>query len=109
MGIHCVGALLFSQFLVPQLKAVAATDGVLSCVIWLSTILVDTSAPPNGVGIAILNEGNRARIADFAIAKAGVWILSREFAKRHEADGILSVALNPSSWKPGHLEARHEF
>ncbi|RWA09886.1 hypothetical protein EKO27_g5207 [Xylaria grammica] len=100
MGIHCVGALLFTQLLVPQLKA-AADDSAPSRVVWLSTILVDTSAPNNGVDFAAVDSGIEGRIANYAASKAGVWMLSREFARRHGPDGILSVTLNPGSLDAG--------
>ncbi|KAK6220540.1 hypothetical protein LQW54_001985 [Pestalotiopsis sp. IQ-011] len=100
MGIHCVGALLFTELLVPQLKAASAT-GTPPRVIWLTTILVDTSAPKNGVEFPGVETGYKARMDNYAASKAGVWILCREFAKRHKEDGIISVALNPGSLETG--------
>ncbi|KAI1307123.1 NAD(P)-binding protein [Xylaria venustula] len=101
MGIHCVGALLFTQLLIPQLKVAAATDGVPARVVWLSTILVDTSAPRDGVDLASIDSGIQDRIPNYAASKAGAWMLSREFARRYESDGILSVTLNPGSLDAG--------
>ncbi|KAM0818261.1 putative Oxidoreductase [Seiridium cardinale] len=100
MGIHCVGALLFTELLIPELKA-ASVQGTPSRVAWLTTILVDTSAPKNGVEFPGVDTGYEARMENYAASKAGVWILCREFAKRHKEDGIISVALNPGSLETG--------
>ncbi|KAF7596254.1 hypothetical protein BBP40_002787 [Aspergillus hancockii] len=35
----------------------------------------------------------------YGASKAGTWILSREFARRHRKDGIVSVCLNPAYLK----------
>ncbi|KAK6078640.1 putative short-chain dehydrogenase [Seiridium cupressi] len=99
-GIHCVGALLFTELLMPQLKA-APVRGTPSRVAWLTTILVDTSAPKNGVEFPSVDTGFGARMENYAASKAGVWVLCREFAKRHKVDGIISVALNPGSLETG--------
>ncbi|ETS73445.1 hypothetical protein PFICI_15050 [Pestalotiopsis fici W106-1] len=100
MGIHCVGALLFSELLVPQLKA-AAVQGAPSRVVWLTTVLVDTSAPKNGIEFPAVETGYEARMDNYAASKAGVWMLAREFARRHKEEGIISVALNPGSLETG--------
>ncbi|KAI5920288.1 NAD(P)-binding protein [Camillea tinctor] len=101
IGIHCVAALLLAELLQPQLKAAAADGNAPSRVVWMSTILVDTSAPNNGVDFDALDTGIQSRMPNYAASKAGVWMLSREFAKRHEQDGILSVTLNPGSLDAG--------
>ncbi|KAH9910002.1 NAD(P)-binding protein [Xylariomycetidae sp. FL2044] len=111
MGINCVGALLFTELLVPQLKAAssettptaATTSASVSSsrVVWMSTILVDTAAPRNGVNLDRLRDGTPDRVENYATAKAALWILSREFARRHGPDGILSVAVNPGSLNTG--------
>ncbi|KAK6189314.1 hypothetical protein LQW54_013394 [Pestalotiopsis sp. IQ-011] len=85
MGIHCVGALLFSELLVPQLKA-AAVQGAPSRVVWLATVLVDTSAPKNGTEFPAVETGYEARMNNYAAPKAGVWMLTGEFAKRHREE-----------------------
>ncbi|KAJ8130666.1 hypothetical protein O1611_g2964 [Lasiodiplodia mahajangana] len=101
MGIHCVAALLFAQLLLPQLKAAAAQGNTLSRVVWMSTVLVDTSAPKDGIELSAIDTGIESRIENYAASKAGVWILSREFARRYGQDGILSVAMNPGSLDSG--------
>ncbi|KAI0391968.1 NAD(P)-binding protein [Xylariaceae sp. FL0594] len=68
---------------------------------WMSTILVDTSAPKDGLDISALATGLPARIDNYAASKAEVWILSREFAERYRDDGILSVTINPGSLDTG--------
>ncbi|KAI0023105.1 NAD(P)-binding protein [Xylariomycetidae sp. FL0641] len=100
MGIHCVGALLFTELLLPQLRA-AAVEGRPSRVVWLTSVLVDTSAPKHGVDLSALEFGIEGRVANYAASKAAVWMLARDFADRHKDDGVISLILNPGSLETG--------
>ncbi|RYP75255.1 hypothetical protein DL770_007450 [Monosporascus sp. CRB-9-2] len=102
MGMHCVATLLFTELLVPQLKAAAAVSASgKTRVVWLASGLVDEAAPENGVDFAILDKGLKNRAKNYGASKAGTWILGREFARRYGKDGILSVILNPGNLKSG--------
>ncbi|KAI0424824.1 hypothetical protein F5Y09DRAFT_323399 [Xylaria sp. FL1042] len=103
MGVHCVATLLFTQLLLPQLKAAVAAAGPSGAgqtrVIWTASGLVDNSAPPNGVDFSVLDRGFENRVTNYGASKAGTWYLGREFARRN--DDILSVTLNPGNLKAG--------
>lgn len=105
LGTHCIGALLFTELLYPKPKAAVDADADASSsesgpsgrtrVVWTSSALVDGAAPTNGIDFAALDTGLQDRMANYAMSKAGAWILGHEFALRHEEDGILSVVANP--------------
>ncbi|KAK6082460.1 putative short-chain dehydrogenase [Seiridium cupressi] len=84
-----------------EILTAAPVQGTPSRVAWLTTILVDTSAAKNGVEFPSVDTSFGARMENYAASKAGVWVLRREFAKRHKVDGIISVALNPGSLETG--------
>ncbi|KAK9384414.1 Glucose/ribitol dehydrogenase [Lipomyces mesembrius] len=97
IGMHCVATLLFTQLLLPQLRAAAAASGESgkTRVIWTSSGLAEAGSPPNGIDFDVLDKGTNKPLQNYGASKAGTWILSREFARRHGKDGIVSVCLNP--------------
>jgi NAD(P)-dependent dehydrogenase (short-subunit alcohol dehydrogenase family) len=107
MGVHCVATLLFTESLLPQLRAAAAatTTPGQTRVIWTSSALMDNAAPQHGVDFSVLDQGFKNRITNYGASKAATWFLAREFARRHGNDqgagGILSVALNPGGVRAG--------
>ncbi|KAI1380258.1 NAD(P)-binding protein [Hypoxylon crocopeplum] len=111
LGTHCIGALFFTELLYPKLKAAADADADASSsesgpsgrtrVVWTSSALVDSAAPTDGIDFAALDTGLQDRMANYAMSKAGAWILGHEFARRHEEDGILAVVANPGNVKGG--------
>ncbi|KAI1459954.1 NAD(P)-binding protein [Annulohypoxylon moriforme] len=108
MGIHCVGALLLSELLLPQLRA-ATTPEHPSRVIWVTSILVDMSAPQDGIDFTVLETGVRDQMTNYAASKAGVWALGREFGRRHGSDGILSIVMNPGNLDAGSFKGTPRF
>ncbi|KAI0970605.1 NAD(P)-binding protein [Xylaria arbuscula] len=101
-GVHCVGTLLFTLRLTPLLKAAAAASSPGQArVVWLASGLMDQSAPPNGVDFNALDKGLKDRVANYGASKAGTWFLAREYGRRHGAEGILSVTLNPGNLRAG--------
>lgn len=108
MGVHCVGALLFTELLLPQLRAATSSEHS-SRVIWLTSILVDTSAPRDGIDFAVLETGTRDQTTNYAASKAGAWALGREFGRRHVSDGILSVVMNPGNVEAGTFKGTPRF
>lgn len=116
IGINCVGPLLFTQTLLPQLRSAAATATATATrsasgatrVVWTGSLIIDRFAPPDGVDLALLDRVNAAGTGselgsrDYAASKAGNWLLGVEGARRWGAeseagrgDGIVSVTQNP--------------
>ncbi|KAI1209222.1 NAD(P)-binding protein [Annulohypoxylon truncatum] len=113
MGVHCVGALLLAELLLaelllPQLRA-ATTPDLPSRVVWLTSILVDTSGPRDGIDFALLETGVRDQTTNYAASKAGAWMLGREFGRRHTPEGILSVVMNPGNLDAGSFKGTPRF
>ncbi|KAI5927099.1 hypothetical protein F4810DRAFT_707046 [Camillea tinctor] len=103
MGMHCIATLLFTELLRPRLQAAAASNSIPGAtrVLWLITNLVDTNAPPNGVDFSNLDCGFKDGAKNYAVSKAGTWILGYEFGRRYAKDGILSLMVNPGVVKGG--------
>ncbi|TVY51348.1 putative oxidoreductase [Lachnellula cervina] len=97
-GVHVVAHLLFSNLLVPQLKA-ASTGGASARIIWTSSFLAEGVSPPNGIDLKLLDDGYPDPVKNYAISKVGNWMIGREFAKRYGKDGIISVTQNPGGLK----------
>lgn len=99
LGVNCLGTFLFTQLLTPALataaKAQPAADTVR--VVWLSSFGLEQFAPEGrGVDLDTLDDPKPA-INRYGISKAGVWLLAVEYARRHKANGIVSVAINPGN------------
>lgn len=103
MGMHCIATLLFTELLRPLLQAAAASSSVPGAtrVLWLSSNLVDTGAPTNGVDFSMLDSGYKDGATNYAASKAGTWMLAHEFATRYGKDGILSITVNPGVVRAG--------
>lgn len=102
IGVNCVGPLLFTQELVPQLRAaVKASHPGATRVIWTSSMIIERFAPEGGVNFSELDrinaagKGSENASVDYATSKAGNWFLAAEGARRWGSDGILSVTQNP--------------
>lgn len=100
VGMHCIATLLFTQLLLPQLRAAVSasptTPGSVR-VVWTSSLLVETGAPPNGIEFEHLTTGTADRVRNYAVSKAGSWMLGREMARRWGEMGIVSVVQNPGN------------
>ncbi|KAI8632859.1 NAD(P)-binding protein [Xylariaceae sp. FL1651] len=103
MGVHCVATLLFTQLLLPQLKAAASSSTAgQTRVVWLASGLMDSGAPKNGVDFSALDQGIKDRVTNYGASKAATWYLGREFARRYgNEEGILSVTINPGNLRAG--------
>ncbi|POS77288.1 hypothetical protein DHEL01_v204317 [Diaporthe helianthi] len=103
VGVNCVGPLLFTQELLPQLQAAAKTSSPgATRVVWTSSMIIERFAPHGGVDLAELDRMNAAGTGsenasvDYAVSKAGNWFLAVEGARRWGApDGIVSITQNP--------------
>lgn len=120
VGVNCVGPLLFTQELLPQLRAAAAAAASSSSsssppprvgttrVVWTGSLIIDKFAPPGGVDMEALDRmnaqgtGSEDGSRDYAASKAGNWLLGAEGARRWGAetqpgkeDAVVSVTQNP--------------
>jgi len=98
IGANCVATLFFTNLLHPQLKA-AATES--SRVVWTASYLAEGASPTNGIDMTLLDKGTTDRTKNYAISKAGTWMIGREFARRYGKDGIISVIQNPGNLRAG--------
>ncbi|WYZ39963.1 hypothetical protein EsH8_IV_000304 [Colletotrichum jinshuiense] len=102
VGMHCIGAQLFTHLLLPQLRAAAADAPKGSVrVIWTASFLADASSPTNGIEFDLLEKGTSDRARNYAVSKTGNWMLGREMATRYGGDGIVSVTQNPGNLNTG--------
>lgn len=101
LGVNCLGTFLLTALLTPTLAstAAAATSPPGSVrVIWVASSAVEFFGE-RGVGIRpgptteALASGNQR----YWMSKVGNWAHGVEYARRHRADGIVSVALNPGN------------
>ncbi|KAI4126028.1 MAG: hypothetical protein LQ338_003967 [Usnochroma carphineum] len=98
MGVNCVGPFLFAQLLLPQLRAAAASAPEATVrVIWTSSALVDSMAPVGGVVLQELSSPARDPVRNYAMSKAGNWMLAAEWDRRFSPEGILSLTQNPGN------------
>ncbi|KAI1172251.1 hypothetical protein F4777DRAFT_562315 [Nemania sp. FL0916] len=103
MGMHCIATLLFTELLRPLLQAAASlsTTPASTRVLWLTSNLADTHGPVNGVDFSLVDTGCDDPAENYALSKAGVWMLAREFDRRYGKDGIVSLTVNPGNVKAG--------
>jgi NAD(P)-dependent dehydrogenase (short-subunit alcohol dehydrogenase family) len=107
MATNCLGPLLLTKLLLPQLKAAAAATaqepGSLSGsvrVIWTSSQVVELAAPKGGMVYSDLIDPPRDSSQNYTNSKTGNWYLASEFARRVGTEnGILSLTTNPGALK----------
>ncbi|PVI04821.1 NAD(P)-binding protein [Periconia macrospinosa] len=100
LGVNNVGTFLFTKLLTPILISTAKNErpGVVR-VVWVSSSAAEAALSPKG-GVVMDNLDYHKDVGWFTkycISKAGNYLHGSEFAKRHKADGILSVSLNPGN------------
>lgn len=92
VGTNCLGPYLFTQLLLPQLREAAKSAPEASVrIVWTSSMMVDALAPWGGIDFAELAAPSSDQNRNYAISKAGNWLLASEFARRVDGDGILSL------------------
>ncbi|KAJ5717347.1 hypothetical protein N7488_002993 [Penicillium malachiteum] len=102
IGMHCIAPLLFSELLLPQLRAAVASGNAGSTrVIWTSSFLAESGTPTKGLEFEHLENGTTDRTCNYAVSKTGNWFLGREYAERHGSEGIISIAQNPGNLRSG--------
>ncbi|KAH8777706.1 hypothetical protein F5883DRAFT_696524 [Diaporthe sp. PMI_573] len=102
IGVNCVGPLLFTQELLPQLRAAVKTSAPgATRIVWASSMIIERFAPQGGVDLTELDRMNAAGTGsenasmDYAVSKAGNWFLAVDGARRWGPEGIVSVTQNP--------------
>lgn len=100
LGTNNIGTHLFTRLLTPALVTAAKTAPAGSVrVVWLSSIAADVLGPKYGIDVSHVRQNLRSKIpfADYSISKAGNYLQAVEYGRRHEQDGILSMAVNPGN------------
>lgn len=100
LGVNCVGAFLFAQLLTPTLIATAQKQPANTVrVVWPSSFGLEEYAPEDrGIDLTNLDYHiPKPHVERYGISKAGNWLLGVEYARRHKADGIVSVPINPGN------------
>ncbi|KAJ5281318.1 short-chain dehydrogenase [Penicillium angulare] len=118
VGTNCVGPYLLTSLLydiLVQTAAAADTTPNSVRVVWTSSLLVDTSAPPEGVPPEELENPTEDFLRNYTISKTGNWFLADRFAKRFDTaaedntaakgkKGVVSITANPATAQTGIYE-----
>jgi retinol dehydrogenase-12 len=106
LGVNNVGTYMFTKLVTPALVAAAAAAAAAEPpssgsvrVVWVSSSAAEMPvAPTGGVDMDNLDYHNdKLWLTKYAVSKAGNYLHSAEYARRHKPDGIVSVALNPGN------------
>ncbi|KAJ5595248.1 steroid dehydrogenase [Penicillium hispanicum] len=100
LATNCLGPHLLTQLLLPTLKRTAQDAPSASVrVVWLASIVVDLSAPADGVKLEDLLRRDTHPQRNYENTKVGNWYLANALATQAGSDGILSLVVNPGSLK----------
>lgn len=103
LGVNILGNFLFTKCLTPSLVKTAQTEPAGTVrVVWVSSLGLEmVGETSHGISLDYLKYWPACKpLERYGISKAGNWLYAVEFAKRHQADGVLSVPVNP-----GHLRS----
>ncbi|TGO91502.1 hypothetical protein BPOR_0026g00260 [Botrytis porri] len=100
MATNCLGLSLFTQHLLPCLKA-ATKDSKRGAVrvVWTYSQFSEFTAPKDGIIMSELGTHPKDQVKDYNNSKIGNWFLASELAKKVGEFGILSVSQNPDNLK----------
>ena len=93
LGTNCLGPFLFTKLLTPLLveSAKSAPRGSVR-VVWLSSSAAESLSPKGGIDMTKLDyKKDESAWYKYAVSKTGNIFYSKEFARRHKADGVVSV------------------
>jgi NAD(P)-dependent dehydrogenase (short-subunit alcohol dehydrogenase family) len=97
---NCLGPYLFTELLLPCLKAAAQDSPAASVrVVWTSSMVVDLTAPKDGINMSELVSPPKDQAKIYTTSKTGNWFLASELARQVGQQGILSVTQNPGNLK----------
>ena len=98
--VNNIGPFMFTKLLTPLLVATAKTEpsGTVR-VVWVPSVGAELSCHrPGGVPLDNLDyHDKKPGLFRYAVSEAGNYLLAVEYAKRHKADGVVSVPLNPGN------------
>lgn len=109
LGTNTVAPFLLTQLLTPVLQATAKEEKAAGHsdsvrVVWVASMAAELYSGKNGVDMDNLPMGKKTYtnpVTDplelYGNSKAGSYLHSVEYARRHKADGIVSVAANPGN------------
>ncbi|KAF3761393.1 hypothetical protein M406DRAFT_64654 [Cryphonectria parasitica EP155] len=99
LATNCLGPFLLTQLLLPVLEATAAAETTKGFVrvVWTSSQVMELSAPAQGIVMSELTDPPKDKTRNYVNSKTGNYFLSAELMRRHEQNGIVSVALNPGA------------
>lgn len=101
MGVNVIGPFLFTQLLLPKLRAAAVVSPKNSVrIVWTSSYTTEQLSPKGGYNLEEIEKGgtNNAYV-NYATSKAANWMVADEAGKRYGEDGIISVVQNPGNLK----------
>ena len=101
IGINCVAPLLFTELLLPQIKAAAKENGT-ARIVWTGSALTEVMAPKGGIDFKLIEAGRSTDPStDYAASKVGNYWLAAEYARLYAKDGIISICQNPGNLNSG--------
>lgn len=102
-GVNIMGPFLLTKILTPTLVATAKSEPANTVrVVWVCSLGTEvTGEKSHGITLEYINYWpSLSPLERYGVTKAGNWLHGVEFAKRYEADGVVSVPCNP-----GHLRS----
>jgi NAD(P)-dependent dehydrogenase (short-subunit alcohol dehydrogenase family) len=102
LGVNCIGTYMFTKLVTPALVETTKTEPVGSVrVVWVASSAAEMPVvPTGGIDMSNLNyRHDKFWLTKYGISKAGNYLHSAEFARRHKSDNVVSVALNPGNLK----------
>lgn len=101
LGVNNLGTFLFTKLLTPTLLQTAKVEDDPACVrvVWVASSAAETPlVPVGGVDLSNLDYHiEKNPFYKYVVSKAGNYLQGVEFARRHKADGVVSVPLNPGN------------
>jgi retinol dehydrogenase-12 len=100
LGVNNIAPFMFTKLLTPILVFTAKTEPPNTVrVIWTSSSATELMSPKSA-GVPMDNLDYHIEKSGgykYAVSKAGNYLHSAEFAKRHQSDGVISISLNPGN------------
>ncbi|PVH94042.1 putative estradiol 17 beta-dehydrogenase [Periconia macrospinosa] len=100
MGVNCIATFLFTKLLTPILAQTAKSEPAGTVrVTWPSSFATEMYGETDtGIDMNTINDViEKPTTLRYGISKTGTWELGVEYAKKHAADGIVSIPLNPGN------------
>lgn len=100
LGVNNIGTGMFTELLTPTLISTAKTEPANTVrVVWVASSAAELPMiPTGGVDMATVDKRLDEYVGKcYCLSKSANVLQALEYSKRHEADGILSVSLNPGN------------